>query len=131
MRQSCKQMRTLTLIALTAVLMITSCGGDPKKMVERRKESRAEFLDSLLTEAQAKLQATDSALQAEQAIFDEMTATVEKHRKELTATKEELEALNRKRMHVDSLKTQFDIDCGRVKFIHKKQKEATAKPEKK
>lgn len=109
---------------LLATAVLASCSDNPKKMVERRKASRAEFLDSLLTEAQAKLQVTDSTLQAEEAIYKDMYATVEQHRKNLTATKEELEALNRKRVLVDSLKTQFEVDCGRVKFIHKKQKEA-------
>ncbi len=119
----CTQMRIFaTMLLATAIL--TSCGDNPKKMVERRKASRAEFLDSLLNEAQEKLRITDSTLQAEEALYKNMCATVEQHRKELTATKEELEALNRKRVLVDSLKTQFDVDCGRVKFIHKKQKEA-------
>jgi len=119
---------TRTLVtALLAAAMLTACGGDPKKMVERRKASRAEFLDSLLKEAQAKLQKTDSTLQAETAAYDEMKKAVEQHRKALTATKEELEALNRKRVRVDSLKTQFEVDCGRIKYIHKKQKEAKEK----
>lgn len=116
-------MRTL-VIALIAAATLTGCGSDPKKMVERRKASRAEFLDSLLTEAQAKLQRTDSILQVEEAAYNKMKAVVEQHRNELTATKEELEALNNKRVLVDSLKTQFEVDCGRVKYIHKKQKEA-------
>lgn len=117
-------MRTLLVAFVLIALTIMSCGDNPKKMVERRKLSRAEFLDSLLTEAQAKLQKTDSMLQAEEAAYKEMAATVEQHRKDLTATKEELDALNKKRVRVDSLKVQFDVDCGRVKFIHKKQQQA-------
>lgn len=121
-----KNGRRMKIVAtmLLATAILAGCGDNPKKMVERRKASRAEFLDSLLNEAQKKLQITDSALQAEQALYDDMSKAVEQHRKDLTATKEELEALNRKRVLVDSLKTQFDVDCGRVKFIHKKQKEA-------
>lgn len=118
-------MRILAVMALVvATLTITSCGENPKKMVERRKASRAEYLDSLLTEAQAKLQKTDSTLQAEEAEYQKMAETVEQHRKDLTATKEELDALNKKRVRVDSLKVQFDVDCGRIKFIHKKQQQA-------
>lgn len=112
------------VIAILAATTIIGCSNDGKKMVERRKESRAEFLDSLLTEAQRKLQKTDSALQVEEAIYNDMAQAAKKHRNELTATKEELEAVNKKRVLVDSLKTQFEIDCNRVKYIHKKQKQA-------
>lgn len=114
-------MRTL-VIAMLTVVTLTGCGSDPKKMVERRKASRAKFLDSLLTEAQRRLQITDSTLQAEEAAYNEMAKATEQHRKDLTATKEELEALNKKRIRIDSLKTIFEVDCGRVKYIHKKQR---------
>lgn len=109
-----------TMLLATAIL--TGCGDNPKKMVERRRAARAEFLDSLLNESKEKLRLTDSILQAEKAEYKEMLATVEQHRKDLTVTKEELEELNRKFVRIDSLKTKFDVDCGRVKFIHKKQR---------
>ena len=41
------------------------------------------------------------------------------------ATAEELTALTRKRMLRDSLQTQFDVLCAKIKYIHKRQKQAT------
>ena len=48
---------------------------------------------------------------------------VEKDKAELRATAEELELLTRTKMKYDSLKVRFDMQCAKIKYIHKKQKE--------
>ena len=41
----------------------------------------------------------------------------------LRATKEELSMLNKTKVKLDSLRVRFDMQCAKIKYIHKKQKE--------
>ena len=41
----------------------------------------------------------------------------------LRATAEELQMLNETKVRLDSLKVRFDMQCAKIKYIHKKQKE--------
>ena len=48
---------------------------------------------------------------------------VERDKANLRATKEALEMLARTKQKRDSLQVRFDVQCAKIKYIHKKQKE--------
>ena len=93
--------------------------------VRERLFSRRFHQEASLKMAQANLAEVDSALQAAIRQFDEMKPQVEAHRKACTATKEELQQFNELRAYRDSLQGVFNLECAKIKYIHKRQKELT------
>lgn len=91
--------------------------------VETRKKALKLFQDISLKEAQEDLALTDSIMQKVGLDYKYIKDKVEKDKAELRATAEELELLNRTKMKYDSLKVRFDMQCAKIKYIHKKQKE--------
>ena len=96
----------------------------PKAIAERREALKL-YQEASLRIAQKQLAYVDSALEAEKHIFRTMEKSVAAHKEKGIATAEELTALTRKRMLRDSLQTQFDVLCAKIKYIHKRQKQAT------
>lgn len=95
------------------------------KAIAERKEALKLYQEASLRIAQKQLAYVDSALEAEKHIFRTMEKSVAAHKEAGIATAEELTALTRKRMLRDSLQTQFDVLCAKIKYIHKRQKQAT------
>lgn len=91
--------------------------------VETRKKALKLFQDISLKEAQEDLALTDSIMQAVSLDYKYIKDKVEKDKAQLRATAEELELLTRTKMKLDSLKVRFDMQCAKIKYIHKKQKE--------
>ena len=91
--------------------------------VETRKKALRLFQDISLKEAQEDLALTDSIMQKVGLDYKYIKEKVEKDKAELRATAEELELLTRTKMKYDSLKVRFDMQCAKIKYIHKKQKE--------
>ena len=91
--------------------------------VETRKKALTLFQSISLKEAQEDLAITDSILQRLTLDYKYIKDKVEKDKAELRATPEELEMLTRTKMKLDSLKVRFDMQCAKIKYIHKKQKE--------
>jgi hypothetical protein len=93
--------------------------------VEERREALKFHQEASLKMAQANLAEVDSALQSAIRQFDEMKPQVEAHRKACTATHEELQKFNELRAYRDSLQGVFNLECAKIKYIHKRQKELT------
>ena len=91
--------------------------------VETRKKALTLFQSISLKEAQEDLAITDSILQRVTLDYKYIKDKVEKDKAELRATPEELEMLTRTKMKLDSLKVRFDMQCAKIKYINKKQKE--------
>ena len=91
--------------------------------VETRKKALKLYQNISLKEAQEDLAVTDSALQAVTLDYKYIKDKVDRDKAELRATAEELETLTRTKMKLDSLKVRFDMQCAKIKYIHKKQKE--------
>lgn len=91
--------------------------------IDARKKALALYQDISLKQAQEDLAGTDSLLQRVGREYEAMKAAVDKAKAELKATPEALQALTLKRMERDSLQTRFDMQCAKIKYIHKKQKE--------
>lgn len=94
------------------------------KAINERKEVLKLYQSASLRIAQKQLAYVDSALEAEKRIFRDMEKSVAAHKSAGTATAQELTALTRKRMLRDSLQTQFDVLCAKIKYIHKRQKQS-------
>lgn len=91
--------------------------------IETRKKALALYQRVSLKQAQETLDDTDKKLQTAIKEYERLKATVDEHKAMLTATAEELDRLTLKRIERDSLQTQFDVQCAKIKYIHKKQKE--------
>lgn len=91
--------------------------------IETRKQALKLYQDISLRQAQDDLALTDSALQAAKATYRQLKDSVEKKRASLTATENELSSLNLTKVRMDSLQVRFDVQCAKIKYIHKKQKE--------
>lgn len=91
--------------------------------VETRKKALRLFQNISLKEAQEDLALTDSILQRVTLDYKYIKDKVEKDKAALRATPDELELLTRTKMKLDSLKVRFDMQCAKIKYIHKKQKE--------
>ena len=91
--------------------------------VETRRKALALYQSISLKQAQDDLAHTDSILQVVTHDYNYQKTKVEKDRAELRATAEELLMLNTTKAKLDSLKVRFDMQCAKIKYIHKKQKE--------
>ena len=91
--------------------------------IETRKKALTLYQSISLKQAQEDLAHTDSILQELTHDYNYQKAKVDKDREMLRATAEELQMLNETRVRLDSLKVRFDMQCAKIKYIHKKQKE--------
>ena len=91
--------------------------------IETRKQALRLQQDIELKRSQEELAVVDSTLQAVIHDYENQLKKVEKDKRELRATAEELTMLTRTRMRRDSLQTRFEALCGKIRYIHKKQKE--------
>ena len=91
--------------------------------IETRKKALTLYQSISLKQAQEDLAHTDSILQELTHDYNYQKAKVDKDREMLRATAEELQMLNETKVRLDSLKVRFDMQCAKIKYIHKKQKE--------
>lgn len=91
--------------------------------IETRRQALRLQQNIELKRSQEELALVDSALQAVKHDYEYQRQKVEKDKAELRATAEELTMLTRTRVKRDSLQTQFDVLCGKIRYIHKKMKE--------
>ena len=91
--------------------------------IETRKKALGLYQSIALKQAQEDLTNTDSILQAVTHDYNYQKTKVDKDREMLRATKEELSMLNKTKVKLDSLRVRFDMQCAKIKYIHKKQKE--------
>jgi tetratricopeptide (TPR) repeat protein len=91
--------------------------------IDTRKRALTLQQNIELKRAQEELAVVDSALQAIIHDYEYQRQKVEKDKQALRATPEELTMLTRTRMRRDSVQTQFDLLCAKIRYIHKKQKE--------
>lgn len=93
--------------------------------IEERKEALKIHQDASLKMAQENLARVDSALQLKQREYAPLEPQVKAHRSAGNATASELQHFNELRADRDSLQTVFNVECAKIKYIHKRQKELT------
>ncbi len=91
--------------------------------VGTRKKALKLYQDTELARAQKEVQESDLLFQKLNREYGQKKALVESHKAAGTATAEELTSLTLLRMKRDSARTLFDVQCAKIKYIHKRQKE--------
>ena len=87
--------------------------------LEARKKGLRLYQEAELKRAQGIVERADTALQHVEREYQEMKAQVDKLRETGAATVEQLRAVNLMRVKRDSLKTVFDVECAKIKYIKK------------
>jgi hypothetical protein len=91
--------------------------------IDTRKKALKLQQNIELKKTQEELVTVDSLLQAVSHDYQYQQQKVEKDKRELRATAEELTMLTRTRMKRDSLKTRWETLGAKIRYIRKKQKE--------
>lgn len=90
--------------------------------IEVRRKALALYQNISLRQAQEDLELTDSLLKEAKSDYEFVKNEVGKRRDELRATAEELETVTLMKIKVDSLQTRYDVQCAKIRYIHKRQK---------
>ena len=76
-----------------------------------------------LKRAELTVEGTDTVLQRVEREYQELKKTVDGLRAKSLATEDQLRKVNKLRVYRDSLKTVFDVECAKIKYIKKKMEE--------
>lgn len=106
-----------------ALHLIDSLRKTYPQAIEARKTALKLFQDVSLTQAQEDLERTDQQIQKVKAEYNRMKAEADRAKRALQATTTQLQAVTLKKIELDSLQVRFDMQCAKIKYIHKKQKE--------
>ena len=91
--------------------------------IEARKGALKLHQDIELKAAQDELAETDSLLILANRELEALQQQVDSHKAAMKATAAELTQLTRTRMHRDSIRTQYEVQGAKIRFIRQKQKE--------
>ena len=106
-----------------ASAMIDSLRKNYPDALDARKKGLRLYQESELKRAQAIVEGVDTVLQRVEAEYQTMKKEVDELRKRSAATEEQLRTVNLMRVKRDSLKTVFDVECAKIKYIKKKMEE--------
>ena len=111
-----------------AAVLATGCGPQSRRAeIEQRKAALRQKEDSTLTASQRELAGVDSALQAAEQHHQAVLSRL----KSGSHSKAELQRLGDEltvaRLRRDSLQVRFEVLCGKIKYIHRKQEQRQAK----
>lgn len=106
-----------------ALAIIDSLRKTYPEAIMARKQALRLYQDVELARAQKDLEKVDSELAQAKDKYEQLRIEAEKSKVEGKATAEQLTNLTYMRIKRDSLQTRFDMQCAKIKYIHKKQKE--------
>ena len=107
-----------------AIMLVDSLRKTYPKAIEARKQGLRLLQEAELKRAQMRVERTDTTLQRVEREYQAMKKTVDSLRNISQATEEQLREVNLTRVRRDSLKTVFDVECAKIKYIKKKMEEA-------
>lgn len=107
-----------------ALLGIDSLRHAYPEAVKERKEALIIHQQASLVQAQQHLACIDSTLQVVEREYNSLKPVIEERHNNGTATRNELHHFNLLRAQRDSLQGVFNMECAKIKYIHKRQKEA-------
>lgn len=93
------------------------------KAIEARKKALSLYQQVELKRAELRVQDADTVLQRVEQEYQKMKATVDGLRSKGAATVDQLRSVNLLRVKRDSLKTVFDVECAKIKYIKKRMEE--------
>ncbi len=91
--------------------------------IDERKAALRLYQEIELKRAKLNVENADKALQKVENEYQQMKQTVESLKNEGIATAEQLRNLTLTRVKRDSLKTIFDVECAKIKYINKRMEE--------
>ena len=106
-----------------ALSTIDSLRKNCPEAIEARKQALRLYQEIELKRAQLNVVGADTVLQRIEREYQDMKKTVDSLRAKSAATVEQLRAVNLLRVKRDSLKTVFDVECAKIKYIKKKMEE--------
>lgn len=108
--------------ALVVALLLTACGDKSRRAeIEQRKKALVHRQDSALAASQQELAWVDSALQVAIRQHDDLQQQLHTGTHSETELKQLGQQITAARLHRDSLQVRFDVLCGKIKYIHRKQ----------
>ena len=114
--------KTIIIYFAGLILLATGCADKSRRAeIEQRREALKHKQDSTLQAAQQELAWVDSALQAATAHHDQLQQKLRAGGMSDAAMQHLGQQITRARLHRDSLKVRFDVLCGKIKYIHRKQ----------
>lgn len=93
------------------------------KAIEARKKALSLYQQVELKRAELRVQDADTVLQRVEQEYQKMKATVDGLKSKGSATVDQLRNVNLLRVKRDSLKTVFDVECAKIKYIKKRMEE--------
>lgn len=93
------------------------------KAIEARKKALSLYQKVELKRAELRVQNADTMLQRVENEYQQIKATVDGLRSKGAATVDQLRNVNLLRVKRDSLKTIFDVECAKIKYIKKRMEE--------
>ena len=93
------------------------------KAIEARKKALKLYQEVELKRARLNVESTDTILQRVEREYQELKKKVDALKEKGAATAEQLREVTLMRVKRDSLKTVFDVECAKIKYIYKKMKE--------
>lgn len=103
-----------------ALIAIDSLRKTCPEAVDARKAALRMYQEIELKRAQAGVETADKAIRIAESRYEEMKRTVEELREKGELTAGHLSSLTRMKLRLDSLKTVFDVECAKIKYIRKK-----------
>ena len=100
-----------------ALSTIDSLRKDYPTAVEARKAALKLYQEVELKRSQLSIEQADKALQKIEAEYNRMKATVDGLKEKGEATAAQLTAVTKMRMLRDSLRTVFDVQCAKARYI--------------
>lgn len=91
--------------------------------IEARKKALRLYQEVELKRARITVEETDSVLQRVEREYQALKQKVDALREKSLATEDQLREVNLMRVYRDSLKTVFDVECAKIKYIKKKMEE--------
>ena len=114
----------LSLLLLLPLFAITfsACGPKSRRAeIEQRKEALKHKQDSTLAASQQELAWVDSALQVANARHEQLQQQLQSGSLSKAQLQQLGDEITRARLHRDSLQVRFEVLCGKIKYIHRKQ----------
>ena len=106
-----------------ALSTIDSLRKNCPEAIEARKKALKLYQEVELKRAELTVEGTDTVLQRVEREYQELKKTVDGLRAKSLATEDQLRKVNKLRVYRDSLKTVFDVECAKIKYIKKKMEE--------
>lgn len=106
-----------------ALITIDSLRKSCPKEFEARKAALRLYQEIELKRSQLNVEAADNAVSRMTEELDEFNKAVERLKEDGNITADDLSALTRRKLRLDSAKAVFDAECAKIRYIRKKMAE--------